>query len=589
MMFFVRPVKAKYVQMHVTSDDINVAGRSKIDDFRKPIIPERTTSLHTHRKTNTWPAWSRESRAGSYKFEGTPTLTRTPWEWERGRPGSAWSRGADRVSNLPRRIFAQLPREIYQCIVEHVEGVHTIGQTVDVPALRHDLRSLCLVNKRWHRVARDHLYRELWLPSNKAPTKRAFSRQQKPSRLRQLLNTLRTSPGLAFLVHSIRVTFELANELEADVQSPFKKASSLDILQEIITLCYNLQQFSGYVVPATTSTTNVFEALSTRTRMKSHVWKLDSNYELPSLMDFIRWHYDWLNLETLVISTDPGVDLGQVAVSAILHRLKSLKHLMLSGLHPSDVNDATILNFPALKSLRFSNCAGLTDQGIEQLAYTRLASSLKRLTLVGLELNSLQTIQTVLAHLTCLKRFTLIQETSPEIELDVHPASRPGALSSPSLQYLHWDCTHPGSALSRLADSISHNRFPKLLKIKIPCDTDGLLQALCRPIPRHKLTKDDIQYLQSHTVRDLRVAQIQAQLRVRQSRQNSNFNVVVQDESNEVSSTHVIGGFLGRMESGIEYSLEPEAGENALAELEEVARRKGNWRLETKVDTGVLF
>ncbi|KAF2167866.1 hypothetical protein M409DRAFT_22014 [Zasmidium cellare ATCC 36951] len=590
-----RPVKAKFVQLHVTSDDINVSPptrRQRIDDFRKPAIPERTTSLH--RKTDTWPASIREQRrAGGYNFDGTPTLVRTPWEWERGRPNSQWSRGSDRLSNLPKKIFAQLPREIYQCIVEHVEGVHTVGQTVDVPALRHDLRSLCLVDKRWHRVARDHLYRELWLPSNKAPTKRTFSRQQKPSRLRLLLNTLRTAPGLAFLVHSIRVTFELANELEADVQSTFKKASTLDVLQEIINGCYNLEQFSGYVLPATTTTRDVFDALSTRTRMKSHVWKLDSNHELPSLLDFIHCHANWMRLETLVLSADPGVDLGQVAVSAVLHRLPALKHLMLSGLHQSDVNNTTILTLPALKSLRFSNLAGLTDQGIEQLAYSRLASSLEKLSLVGLELGSLQTVQTVLAHLTRLKSFALVQDASPESSTGVRPSSRPGQLSSPSLRYLHWDCLLPGSAITHLADAISTNKFPHLRKIKIPCDYDGAIQALCRPIPREQLTKADIQYLSEHTThkyeRDLRVSQIQAQLRVRESRQQPSFNVVVQDESMEICSTHVIGSYLGDMASKIEYCLAADAGDRALIELEDVARRKGNWRLETKVDTGILF
>lgn len=579
------------MQLHVTSDDINVSRRQMVDDFRKPVIPERTTSLH--RKTDTWPASLSEQRAGSYKFDGTPTLVRTPWEWERGRPGSQWSRAHDRSSTLPRKIFAQSPREIYQCIVEHVEGVHTIGQTVNVPALRHDLRSLCLVDKRWHRVARDHLYRELWLPSNKAPTKRTFSRQQKRSRLRLLLNSLRTAPGLAFLVHSIRVTFELANELEEDVHSTFKKASTLDVLQEIIASCYNLEQFSGYVVPATMTTRHVFDALSTRTRMKAHVWKLDSTHELPSLMDFIQCHAHWTRLETLVLSADPGVDLGQVAVSAILHRLPALKHLMLSGLHPSDVNDTTILTLPALKSLRFSNLAGLTDQGIEQLAYSRLASSLEKLSLVGLELGSLQTIQTVLAHLTRLRSFALVQDASPESNTGIRPASRPGELSSPSLRYLNWDCLVPGTAVTHLADGISTNKFPQLRKIKVPCDYDGIIQALCRPIPREQLTKADVQYLANHTThkyeRNLRLSQIHAQLRVRESWQQPSFNVVVQDEDMEICSTHVIGSYLGSMASRIEYSLEAEAGERALEELEEVARMNNNWRLETKVNAAVLF
>lgn len=469
------------------------------------------------------------------------------------------------------------------------------GELLNVTASRADLRALCLVDRRWHRFAREHLYRELWLPSNKAVGKRKFLRQPRKSKLKLLLDTLCNSPGMAFLVYNMHVSKTLADEIETEANGTFKKVSVLDALQQMIRQCYNLERITGYIPQTTTTTFTLFQAVATRTRLRAHAWYLDSSKTLPNLGSFVNCHDQWKNLESLVIAADTEVDLGKVAVSAVLSRLPSLKHLMLSGLHNEDFHNGSLIVLPALKSLRLERLVGVTDQGIQQLAHLRVAPSLERLSLVGLELASLETVQILLLNLTSLKNFVFVQDTCPEPQVGLGAVNNLNLLASKTLQYLHWDCIVPGTTVSRFADAIQDGRFPKLGKVKIPCDFDGTIQLLCRPIPRVKLTQPDVDYLKAHASdqleRNLRISQIQAQLRIRESRRKPSFSLVVQDESMEVQSTHMIGSYIGRMESKIEYCLDPDVDSAALAEFGEIARprRSANEKLERSVDMMALF
>lgn len=292
-----------------------------------------------------------------------------------------------------------------------------------------------------------------------------------------------------------------------------------------------------------------------------------------------------------ILAAEPGVDLGFGTLSMVLQRLPVLQHLMLSGLHHTDFHNTSILSLPPVKSLRLESLGGLTDTGAEQIAFSRLALSVERLTLVNLELVSLHTVQILLSHLTRMRRFTLVQKTSPEAQ---RTTTRQMTLCSPSLKHLHWDCLLPGSALSWLSEAIEDGKLPKLRTVKVPCDHDGLIQSLCRPIPREKLSASDMEYLHSQTQRgyqrNLRVSQIQAQLRIRESRQQPSFNFVVQDEDNEVQSTHTIGSYLGNMSSRIEYDLRPDVGGQALAHLKNLRPTKAaGSKFEERLEASMLF
>ena len=162
------------LEFHVTSDAINsVPNFSRL----RPNIPPRKSS-----QRYTWPQTVQEARirhTGSYHFDDVPHLTQTPWELQRTRrPPSQLSRnGIAQCRRLPTRHFEQLPRELYECIVNHLKSLHHVGPDLDVVSRNNDLRSLLLTDKRWHRVAREHAYRELWLPGERAPkTSRCHSR-----------------------------------------------------------------------------------------------------------------------------------------------------------------------------------------------------------------------------------------------------------------------------------------------------------------------------------------------------------------------------------------------------------------------------
>lgn len=265
-------------------------------------------------------------------------------------------------------------------------------------------------------------------------------------------------------------------------------------------------------------------------------------------------------------------------VSMMIQHLPSLRHLFLRNLLREDFHNGTLLSLPALRSLRLEDMEGLTDQGVEQLAHGRLALSLEKLCMVDLELTSLRTVQTLLSHMHRLRSFTMVQNTSPEFLFGVQSHIANAQLESASLQYLHWDALIPGSATKIFANSIASGHFPSLRRVKVPCDYDGAIQPLCRPIAQETLSAHDLELLDRFNAHDsryerfLRLSQIQAQLRVRESRQQPSFNVIVQDEDDTVRLSRVIGSYVGSMDSRIEYCLEPDVASSfyALAMFEDV-------------------
>ena len=509
-------------------------------------------------------------------------------------------------------MFEQIPREILYCILDQLRGVHTTGSTLRIRCLQDDLRALCLSHKRWHRVAREHLYREIWAPPNEDTRQKTALPIRRPmTRLQLLLRTFQDSPALADMTRHLRITADLASQLESEIKSDrhgHHKSTTVNLLSEIVTKCQNLEQFSGFAPAALEPAAELLAALSGCPRLKSHVWRLpseetDQQFGLKAA-DFLSCYTKWPRLQTLVLWQSPnGCSIPPGTVSAVVQRLPSLRHLFVRGLHPVDFHNGTLLMLPALKSLRLEEVHGITDQGLEQLTHSRLAFSLERLTLSGLELTSLRTIQTLFANLSRLRRFTLLQDTSPALQQWSAVASSNFSLQSTSLAYIHWDVIAQGHATAILANSIAAGKFPRMQKVKVPCDYDGAVQNLCRPIPYRSLADTDIRILvewdtRSHYHRSLQVSQIQAQLRVHESRKQPAFNVVVQDEDANIQHTHAIGAYLGNIASEIEYSLDPaiEGTEVAIAPIDIVAmpRIAGSYQdrrrtEEQLLDLDVLF
>ena len=571
-------MKQSYVEFRLTSDDVNLR-----PPRTEAAIPQSPTS---HR--DTWPTALKERSPGTYQFDVTPTLTPTPWELERARrPPSQWSRNSDK-RRKPSRVHAELPREMLHFIFAHLKASYTSSGTIDATAFRRDLLALCLANKQWHRVAREHLYREICLPSSLEPTIKMSQFRKSRSKLRLLLRTVEEAPGIAIIVLRICITATVAHELESDILYKYNRrpgsGSALELLRGIIIRCSNLEHLSGYAPTALDITSGVLAALSSRDSLKSHIWRFPHDHAYPtgklSSSDILNCHVNWQHLETLVLWKPPAssvMDPG--TISAIVQRLPSLKHLMVQGLLPTDFHNGTLLMLPALKSLRLDGIHGVTDQGIGQLAHSRLAMSLERLTFRDLELTSLQTFQILFDNMPRLRKLALAQDTSPDLPQWISATSRNFLLGSTTLQYLHWDVALPSNDVAILANSIGSGKFPSLQIVNVPCDYDGAIQNLCRPVARHPITSFDLAAV-SHWEerwaeyrRSLRVSQTQAQIRIRQQLKQPSFNVVVQDEDQEIEHTHMIGSYLGNMASQIEYSLSPaiEGTANAIAHFEEVA------------------
>lgn len=480
--------------------------------------------------------------------------------------------------------FEGLPKGVILCILDNLRSLYSSRNTINLSSYQTDLKALCGLNKHWHEFAREQLYQEIWLPRHEEQYKNALSFRKQPSRLQLLLRTLKQSALIAGLVRRIRITAKLAEDLELESlphgQSP--RDSSIRLLREIVMLCGNLEHLLGYAPTTLESNAGLFEALWSNERLKSHTWRIPSADFNSSAIEISTFHTStaFRALETLLIC-QPSDGCGTVpgTISAVIQRLPSLKHLALQNLSASDFHNGTLLSLPALQSLRLEEVHGVTDQGIEQLAYARLSMSLQRLTLIGLELTSLQTLQTLLTSLTRLRSLTLVQTTSPEVSnaLSVTAFSSNFSLASDTISYLHWDVLTPGSSIVTLANSIAAGKFPSLTKIKVPCDDDGVIQGLCRPIALQAITEDDMRILAEYERstnygRSLRITQIQAQLRVRKQRKQPSFTVVIQDDEEETKQTRVIGSYLGNVASKIEYSLEEavEGSGYAVAIVEDV-------------------
>ncbi|KAK3715837.1 hypothetical protein LTR37_006820 [Vermiconidia calcicola] len=553
----VKAFKHSIVQLRVAQHDLHPAVQSRVPPH-----------------TDTWATALQQERPGSFMFESPPTLTKTAWEYERLQlPSSQWTRRSAQRSTLLSHFFDQLPREVMHCIVDQLEGLHASRAILDVKTLQDDLRALCLVSKRLHRIAREHLYHELHLPPNPMGEQRnAVPFRKRGSRLGLLLRTFIETPALAVLVHHLRVPSSLPLRLHHETTPALDSHNLLlptfDTLVDIVLKCRNLEQLSGYTPMATNAAADLFTALSTCTQLKAHMWHLPASLSngqddpLPTGR-FIDYHTNWRNLHTLVLWQQPGgCELPPGIVSALMLRLPSLKHLMIKGMRPTEFHNGTLLMLPALSTLRLEDLQGITDHGIQQLAHSRLALSVEKLSFCGLELTSLRTIQTLFANLPKIQSFTLVQHSAPKVQRHVADMSKDFTLSSSTLEKLHWDVITASDSTATLADSIAAGHFPALRRVSVPWDYDGAVQNLCRPIPSKPITSEDLHAVENwkssrSMIRDYRIAEVQAQVRIREKRAEPSFDVVVQKDDEGVERKHFIGSYLGNMASKIEFSLGP--------------------------------
>lgn len=344
-----------------------------------------------------------------------------------------------------------------------------------------------------------------------------------PSRLKLLRRTLRERPSIARLVHELHLP---------DFQTLYQHASIereriVDLVASLVMACPFLERLVGFHIPFTQSFDRLSYALATRSKLRERVWLFAepegdytddeydgkfNNYYLPACDPterFLGLHTDHALLTTLVLHRYTGeysLALNFRAIVGTLRQLPSLQHLSISGLPATSFTNLTLNSLPPrLASLRLENLPGINDKGLQRFLASHLSISLKRLTLINLELSSLLTISFILSeHLRDMESFTLAQFRTP----DLGPRTSVPDFTSPTLRFLHFeirsqagpamDPFSPESrksvdfpfsnpepisclAIALLAVKIEEGAFPALRRVRVPFDPQGLMQARCRP------------------------------------------------------------------------------------------------------------
>ncbi|KAI9734673.1 MAG: hypothetical protein M1834_002274 [Cirrosporium novae-zelandiae] len=544
--------------------------------------------------------------------------------------------------------FKLLPQEIYDCILRQIEILHSDPSSPScATCYMRDLCSLALTSRAWNRAARVRLYNRIHILGQDSLAHQKKYKMKSGTRLKLLRRTLRGRKALAECVHELRVP-----PMEILTQGR-SLAIAIDLVASLVMACPNLQRLVGFDAVYNHKFDRLSYALSTRRSLKEHVWLVGGvttamNRPTSQAMDrmlgildpeqteaFIRMHDSWSQLHTLFLHSQNGNGVIEHELFiGVLYRLPSLRHVYMSGFGPDQFTDMTLQALPALQSLRLQNLPGITDRGLFQFATTSASRSLQSLTLIDLELKSLLTLSKLMSSMLSLKRFTLIQDSSPTLPLG-SVAIQP-ILASDSLVFLHWDILMDGDATSHLASSIRAGGFPALRKLRAPSDHSGELQAVCRPRPEITLPADRysgntfmrkperaqtlVQQITQHQVvhsstwpgemstpsgtennsRSLTNARKAAQARLESARLNTSMRIEITDYSIprlpncERIPTKVLNfaGFLGNLQSRVWYYLEPdmEGSDVAIIEmgdiLEEESREQrdkggctGKWNL----------
>lgn len=434
-------------------------------------------------------------------------------------------------------------------------------------------------------------YEKIHIVGSDAPLQLKKYKMKSGVRLKLLRRTLRERRVLAQHVIEFKPP-----RLHPDTELQGKDI--IDQVASIVMCCPNLERMLGFYPIYHHEFDRLTYALSTRRKLKEHVWILGENSAItqrslkqlpPGLMDyqqidsFLHYNHSWDALTTLVLHSHQSGILERDVFSTVLHQLPSLQHLSISNFDMDDFDDIILQDLPPLQSLRLQDLEGVTYRGLSDYARLPSAQTLRSLSLVHLDIAYLSSITNLLLYLHSLKRFTLVQESSPITE--------PGELvfqpivASRTLSFLHWDILRPGPANENLASSIRAAGFPALRTIRAPSDHDGLLQSLCRPrativLPSDKYSKAYRTAATATTTSPSRTplslnlfeARKAAQQRIDDAKKRVAFRVTVEEEG-EVIEYYDFEDFIGTIGSKISYTLEPDVAgsDDSLIDVSDLA------------------
>ncbi|KAI9808952.1 MAG: hypothetical protein M1827_007127 [Pycnora praestabilis] len=488
-------------------------------------------------------------------------------------------------------IFKRLPQEVYDCILYQLRIAHSdpLSPSCATCYLR-DLYNLALANRAWDKAVRAQLYDTIWIVGNDSPAQLKKFRLKYGTRLKLLRRTLRERRVLAQYVRELKVP-DLLGKLDPGSR---EGTEYINLVASMVMACPNLQRLVGFYPNYDHEFDRLRHALSTRKKLKEHVWivgnetNIRGNTRNPSIPSrplqrdyafaFLQYHDMWNSLDTLFLHSEKTGIISHEVFVGVFRWLPSLKHLFVSDFDASDFGDLTLQALPALHSLRLQGVRGVTDHGLSRMAsIPALQFSLRSLSLINLEISSLPVVSKLLTNLADLRRFTLVQESSPELPLGGW-AMQPVVASS-TAEFIHWDVLIPGSANENLAKSIAAGGFPRLRKLRAPSDHKGLLQNVCMPRAQIELPSDKYSFSQRQAVsanqdrylRTLFAARKAAQERIEEARNKVHFKVMV-EEDGILQEEFEINGFMGSIGSKILYSLAPDVhgSDNAVVDIPDI-------------------
>ncbi|EXJ82905.1 hypothetical protein A1O3_06721 [Capronia epimyces CBS 606.96] len=400
-------------------------------------------------------------------------------------------------------------------------------------------------------------------------------RLPRAARLTRLRATLRLRSLLATLVKTIHVPDpNIPLYLENGDPNPVYDAY-LCTLACVVMICPNLEALTGFVPFYNHTFDRLTYALSTRPRLRQHIWVIAENDDIrsrcqeqlaPGLLDeyqryqFVQYHERWKLLETLMLCSPGGLGVIEHDLFVdVLHSLPSLRHLCVSSFDADDFHDGTLAALPPIASLRLEECYGVTDVGLTKWASSPNATHIEKLSLVHQNIVSLLTLSKIFTSLDGLIKFSIVQnDVQPSLPVEKGLVVIQPVLASESLRFLHWDifCDEVESSMgpniyqtlhqpfgnhplhspwnqsirtphhmpnTQLALSIAYRGFPSLRQLRAPRDISpwGVLHSVCQPtVSGYSLLLDDHlhlrQFQENPSSSSLRVARVRAHVIVEQ-------------------------------------------------------------------------
>ncbi|KAI1430124.1 hypothetical protein F5Y12DRAFT_709135 [Xylaria sp. FL1777] len=452
----------------------------------------------------------------------SPASSRTSFEsWQSisRKPDYGWQRPAPIKQHRRRReegeLFAALPDEVLGLILQKLKESHLKpGSSSCATCMMRDLCSVAVSAKKLLKVARLALYGDIQIVGADSQVHKKRLKISYGSRLVLLRRTLRSNPGIAIIVRSLK-----APAVPQGVPVELYQ----NLIASVIMACPNFEKLVGPYQNYDFTFSRLFHALSTREQLTDIHWTLEApqvprkrrasnaapmwKTSNPNLQEatggdlrpeqshgFRELHMNWMNLTTLSIHCLPGATLTPVSLLPdILADVSSLQHLHLSHIPSTAFNDANLLSLPSLQTLTLSHLTGVSSLGLSQFARRPSSRSIRKLTLHHLDVDSLPTIAQILSNLRSLETFALVQSHTPILAEGEMIWLFP-YLASATIKKLHWDIPSFAStaniADSILAKSISAHGFPALRTLRTPADPEGIFQALCKPVEKVDMASD---------------------------------------------------------------------------------------------------